>query len=384
MADKFLHNLTLLDPEAAAERKACVLVRDGRIAEVFDDLTVAPAASEPVDLAGCALAPGFIDVHFHGELIFAREDDFGAALGRTSEALLREGTTSYLATTVAFNEPRIRSFVTQCQSEMTQTRHLGAELLGVHLEGPWINPAMAGAQPSQAIRPYNDTEDHEILEVAKDSLKLVTLAPECEGVPKLIDALVKAGIVASLGHSDAGLHEIDACVKRGMTHVTHLFNAMGSMHHREPGVAGWALADDRVSCDLICDGVHVDPAVVRTASRAKRDKLLLITDRVDPPETGEPGSGTVYNDGTAIRLANGELAGSSLSLARAVRNAQDFGAMTRLEAIASATLRPAKLLGIENERGTFQVGARADFVVLDDEGQVCETWLAGHRASSRN
>ncbi|MBW2295603.1 MAG: amidohydrolase family protein [Deltaproteobacteria bacterium] len=169
-----------------------------------------------------------------------------------------------------------------------------------------------------------------------------------------------------------------------MTHVTHLFNAMGPLHHREPGVAGWALADDRVSCDLICDGVHLHPAMVRTACRAKGDRLLLITDRVQPPEPSAPegssfGSGSIHDDGSAFRLPDGTLAGSNLSLDRALRNAQAFGAMTRLEAIAASTLRPARLLGIESERGTLRVRARADFAILDDEDRVQETWIAGER-----
>ena len=380
MNSKFLYNLNLLDPEAAAPRSAKVLVEAGKISRIFNADAARPEGAEPVDLKGLALAPGFLDLHFHGELIFASDSELPDALNRTAEALVREGTTGYLATTVAFDDARIRSFVTHCQALMTQPRHDAAELLGVHLEGPWINPLFAGAQPNSAIRPYRATEGNEILEFADRSLKMVTLAPECEGGRELVDALCRANVAASLGHSDARQEDIDACVTGGMTHVTHLFNAMGSMHHREPGVAGWALGDDRVTCDLICDGVHVDPAMVQTASRAKGERLMLITDRIDPPGAAEFGSGPVHNDGTAIRMANGELAGSSLTLARAMRNAQAFGAMTRLEAIAAATLRPAKLLGIENERGTFRRGARADFAVLDDQNQVRETWVAGQCA----
>jgi N-acetylglucosamine-6-phosphate deacetylase len=169
--------------------------------------------------------------------------------------------------------------------------------------------------------------------------------------------------------------------------VTHLFNAMNPMHHRAPGVAGFALGDDRLSCDLICDGVHVHPAMVRAATRAKGEGLILITDKIEIPphdEAASFGSGVVVDDGNALRLAGGGLAGSTLELDRAIRNAQEFGAMTRIEAIAASTLRPARLLGIESERGTLRVGARADFAILDDDDRVVETWIAGRRVHPRS
>jgi N-acetylglucosamine-6-phosphate deacetylase len=171
---------------------------------------------------------------------------------------------------------------------------------------------------------------------------------------------------------------VEAAVARGARHVTHLWNAMSGLHHRAPGLAGAALADDRLSCDLICDGVHVHPAAVRVAARAKRERLVLISDRVSPGAGF--GAGALNDDGTALRLADGRLAGSRLSLDRALQNAVSFGAMTRLEAVAAVSLRPARLLGLERERGTLRPGARADLALLDAEGCVAETWLAGRRA----
>jgi N-acetylglucosamine-6-phosphate deacetylase len=159
---------------------------------------------------------------------------------------------------------------------------------------------------------------------------------------------------------------------------------MGAFHHREPGVIGTVLAEDRLSCDLICDGVHVHPSAVRLAARAKRDKLALITDNVAMP-SGEDnanaiasfGSGALKDDGVALRLADGRLAGSRLTLDRALANAQQFGALSRLEAVRAMTLTPARLLGLERERGTLRLGARADFAMLGPDGGVAETWLAG-------
>jgi len=191
------------------------------------------------------------------------------------------------------------------------------------------------------------------------------------------------GVAVSLGHSLARPEQIDAAISAGMTHVTHLFNAMGELHHRAPSVAGHVIAESRLSCDLICDGIHVHPDMVVVAARGLGERLLLITDQIAiPSETrhaADFGAGRVHDDGEAIRLADGRLAGSSLTLDRAVRRATEFRAMTLPDAVAAVTLRPARLLGIESERGTLRRGARADFAVLDAEGRVRETWMAGRR-----
>jgi N-acetylglucosamine-6-phosphate deacetylase len=161
--------------------------------------------------------------------------------------------------------------------------------------------------------------------------------------------------------------------------VTHLFNAMSGLHHRELGLAGLALTDERVTCDLICDGVHVAPPVVRLAARAVGARLLLASDRVDPPPGADFGAGPLRDDGEALRLPGGRLAGSRLTLDRAVANLRRLGGASLCEAVAAASLRPARLLGLEAERGTLRVGARADFAVLEADGSLRETWIAGRR-----
>ena len=386
-------NAELLDPEQPEPVPSGLLVDDGRIVDRLAP-GQAPGDARRIDLRGCALAPGFVDLHFHGELIFASPRALPQAFLRTREALVREGTTAFLATSVAWPHQALGSFVRQLAELTEAAEGSGARAIGIHLEGPWINPVAAGAQPPGAIRAYRPEELADLLARAEGLIRLVTLAPEVEGRDALLSALAHANVVAALGHSLAGPAEVDAAVSAGLRHVTHLFNAMGSTRHREPTegdaygedeLAGRLLHDDRVSCDLICDGVHVHPSVVAMAARAKRERLMLITDRVQLPETGaDPqqtafGATGIVDDGTALRLADGRLAGSSLSLDRALRNAIAFGALGRLEAIVALTLAPARLLGMENEHGTLRPGARADLVVLDADNQVQETWIDGRQ-----
>lgn len=386
MTTTLLRNALLLDPEAGEPRNGSILVEGERIARVLEADHPQPDASVEIDLAGRGLAPGFIDLHFHGELIFPELDQLPATLERTAASLLAAGTTGFLATTVAWERERLAEFVASITASITRVNRDGAACLGLHLEGPWISPAASGAQPTSGIRDFDPKEAEKLLESGGSSIAMVTLAPERPGTEALLGLLRENQIVAALGHSLANAAEIDAAVECGMTHVTHLFNAMAGVHHRELGTAGFALGDDRLSCDLICDGAHVHPWMVRTAVRAKRERVLMISDRVQPPEGsgGEAsfGSGRVIDDGQALRLEDGTLAGSCLTLDRAIRNVQKFGAMTRLEAVAAVTLRPARLLGIEAQRGTLRVGARADFAILAADDTVQETWLAGRRVYS--
>lgn len=379
-----MRNALLLDPEARSPEPGSLLIEGGRIAARLGAGEPVSSDARTVDLGGCRLAPGFIDLHFHGALAFCGAEGFAEALNDAGESLLRHGTTAFLATTLAWPAPELAARVGRLASLLDGRPARAASPIGIHLEGPWIHPGAAGAQPGEAIRPFERGEGEEVLERGEGWVRMVTLAPEIEGAAALQAALERRGIAIALGHSLARAEQVQDAVERGARHVTHLFNAMGPLHHRAPGLAGVALGDDRLTCDLICDGVHVDPAMVRVAARAKGERLILITDRVEPPGGESPGfgSGPLHDDGTAIRMADGGLAGSRLTLDRALGMAQEFAGLELLEAVAACTLRPARVLGVESERGTLRPGARADFAVLDDAGHVVQTWIDGRRAWS--
>jgi N-acetylglucosamine-6-phosphate deacetylase len=376
-----LRDALLLDPEAGAVQPGGLLLRGERIEARLAAGQPGPADARSISLAGAWLAPGFIDLHFHGSLPFHDAAGFDASLNASCQGLLRHGTTALLATTVAWEAETLASRVSALAEIAMRTGRPGAVPIGIHLEGPWLASAAAGAQPAAGIRDYDAREGRELLARGRGAIRMVTLAPELPGAGQLLDDLAREGVLAALGHSRADAAGVEAAIARGARHVTHLFNAMGPLHHREPGLAGVALADTRLTADLICDGAHVHPTVVRAAARALGDRLLLITDRIEPLARGSGplsfGSGDVRDDGVALRLPDGRLAGSCVTLDLALRNARRFAGISLLDAVAACTLRPAQRLGIERERGTLRPGARADLVLLDEDGGVRATWLGG-------
>ncbi len=382
MKRRLLQPAALLDPEALAPRTGALLVDGGWIEAVLDANAAAAVDAERVDLGDALLAPGFVDLHYHGGLAFPPVHDAGAALRRASQELARHGTTAFLATTVALPQPDLVRLVSSLADEIAGGQLPGAVAIGIHLEGPWIDSGAAGAQPTAGIRAAIAQEVDAVLGASDGVTRLVTFAPEVEGAGDLLDALARRGIAAAIGHTRAEPEALERAVAAGARHVTHLFNAMSGLHHRSRGVAGFALADDRLTCDLICDGVHVHPDVVRIAARAKGDRLVLITDRVDPPPAAGRGAGggphTVRrDDGAAVRLQGGGLAGSRLTLDAAVRRFRQYTAVSLLEAVTACTIRPARVLGLEHERGGLRPGARADLAVLGPDASVRETWIGG-------
>ncbi len=372
-----------------------LLIEDGRITARIDPGDPPPADAQAISLGGARLAPGFVDIHFHGELAACAADDAVGALRRASASLARHGVTAFLATTVAWPASELRLRIEALASALAGTEWPGAIPIGIHLEGPWIRPEAAGAQPPDGIRPYEPVEGAAIFDRASSALRLVTLAPELPGARRLEADLARRGIAIAVGHTLASDADLRASVSNGACHATHLFNAMGSRCHRDattdPHAEGFArlvLREEQIGCDVIADGAHVHPDWLHLAVRAKGDRLMLISDRIDLPETasGTPawlGAARITSDGVAWRLPDGRLAGSLLTLDAAIRNLERWRVMSAHAAITACTLRPARLLGIEREYGTLRVGARADLVALTAAGEVIATWVGGREVFRR-
>jgi N-acetylglucosamine-6-phosphate deacetylase len=375
-------NGRLVDPEAREPRDARLLVSAGRIDAILTRDDAAPEDARVIDLAGRWLAPAFLDLHFHGSAIFSRPESLHDALRADAASIVRHGVGGFLATTLAWPMTHLGAFVTQAASCASESWADAAAVLGLHLEGPWISPEAAGAQPSTGIAGYDARAAAGLLDRGEGRIRMVTYAPEIPGASSLQAELGRRGILGALGHSQADAATAEAATAAGARHVTHLFNAMRPFHHRAPGLAGFALADERLSCDLICDGVHVHPRAVGVAARAAAERLVLISDAIDPPRDGGAGFAggePVHADGDCWRLPDGRLAGSRLGLAAAARNLVRFAGASPCEAVAACSLRPARLLGVESERGSLRKGARADVVVLDADLRLHETWLGGRR-----
>lgn len=386
----WLHDVLLADPEADAPRPGCLLVEGERIAARFPPDEHRPPHAQPIALGGARLAPGFLDLHYHGALPGCQVGDALPALTASSASLVRHGVTAFLATSVAWSREELAARIARIADALAHTRWPGAIPIGLHLEGPWLRAEAAGAQPPRGIRPYDAREGRALFDRAGSLLRLVTLAPELPGARELEADLAGRGVAIALGHTLADAEALRASVANGACHVTHLYNAMGSRSHRGPrapgaepdGFAALALAEDALGCDLIADGAHVHADWLRLAAEAKRERAILISDRIDvrPESSGWLGAERMRSDGVAWRLPDGRLAGSLLTLDAAIRNAERMRVMTSHDALRAATIRPARLLGIEAERGSLRPGARADFAVLDAEGRVAETWIGGRRA----
>lgn len=333
--------------------------------------------------------PGFIDVHIHGVNGADVMDATKEALDTMSSTLPKEGTTSFLATTMTQDTKEIEKALANVGEYLQGKQDTGkAEIVGVHLEGPFVNPDKAGAQPLKHIM----NPDLPLLKkwelLTNNMIKLVTLAPERPGGLEMVNYLSTHGIVASIGHSDATFEEVNKAIESGANHVTHLYNQMSGLHHREPGVVGSVFLRDELKAEIIVDGVHVRPEMVELAYKIKRkDGLLLITDsmRAKCLKNGEydlGGQDVIVKDGKAV-LADGTLAGSILKLGTALKNIITYTGCTLADAIEMASVNPAKQLNIFNRKGSLAIGKDADIVILDENLDVYMTFCRGELAFTK-
>jgi N-acetylglucosamine-6-phosphate deacetylase len=360
-----------------------VLCEDAKIKFVGSSKDAAPEPnSQIVNAAGKFVMPGFIDTHFHG----SSGDDVMAngaeGIRRISRALLKFGTTGFLATTIAARHEELMRTVEDTVAAEEEDA-LAAEILGLHIEGPYINVKFKGAQPEWGIRDPNFDECNQLLDAAAGRIKIMTIAPELPGGLEMIRLLSQAGVAASVGHSEADYDTALAAIEAGATRATHLFNAMSGVHHRKPGLAAAVLNEPGICAEMICDGVHVNPRMVALAWKAKgRDGMALVTDATAAQGVGDGvftlGDFQIQVRGPLCTLMDGvTIAGSVLTMNRAAGNAVEFTGMNLIDAAHTASLIPARVCGVADRKGSIEAGKDADIAILNSDFSVSHTIRAG-------
>ena len=362
-------------------RKVCVTILGDRIIDVQSHAqTDVPTRW---DLDGFRVAPGFCDLQLNGG--FGRHfSDDPEAVWEVGSKLPRFGVTSFLACLVSPSS----EFIAGAQDVVRNGPPMGyngARLLGLHLEGPFLNPEKRGAHNPKALAvPKPETAERWS---AAEGIRMVTLAPELPGCLDIIPTLVSRGVVVAAGHSAASYEQALAGIQRGVRYGTHLFNAMGELHHRHPGLAGALLDDERITVGIVADGVHVHPSLIRLAwHRVGKNRLNLVSDAMGALGMA-PGRYRHYGldivvAGDIARLTDGTLAGSTLPLDTALRNLIAFTGCDLADALATVTTTPAALLGLADRQGAVLPGRIADLVILDRDLRVCCTTVNGEVAFS--
>ena len=375
MATAIVNALVVLPDEVRND--LCLVIEGQRIAQLCDQ---PPAQAEIVDLAGQLLLPGFIDVQVNGGggRLF-NDDPSVETISIMAAAHRRFGTTGLLPTLISDDISVIERAIAAVDSAIESGV---PEVLGIHIEGPFLNRTRRGIHLASKLQPFDD-RFIEMLCSARSGRTLLTLAPECVS-PQQIRRLVEAGVIVSAGHSDADYETVRAAIDAGLTGFTHLFNAMSQLTNRAPGMVGAALEDQGTYAGIIIDGHHLHPATFRVGLNAKSvDRMMLVTDAM-------PTVGTESDDfmlqGRAIRLRgdrlvneDGVLAGSTLTMAAGIHNAVEQGRLPLTEAVRMATRTPAHFLGLGGEMGSIAVGMRANLVAMRQDFSVTGTWVDGER-----
>jgi N-acetylglucosamine-6-phosphate deacetylase len=364
-----------------------VVVEDGHITALQSRDASEIPAGRLLDFPGLILAPGFIDIHIHGGAGRDAMEASESALAQIEFQLVKHGVTAYLPTTVTAPHERILETLDGLGKliAMANSKPGRATPLGIHLEGPFISHEKRGVHPPEnLLAPSPQAFDH-FWQASAGNIRMMTIAPELPGAVETIRHARTLGVHSSLGHSNATYKEAQLGISAGADHATHTFNAMRSLDHREPGILGAVLENNELTADIIADGIHVHPSVLKLFLRSKGgDRAILITDAISA--TGMP-DGVYSLGGLEVQVSNGrceyqgKLAGSVLTLDQAIRNVMTFAGWQLQQAVRLATLNPAQRLGISDQRGLLAPGRRADLVGLTPEGQVVQTIIGGEMAN---
>jgi N-acetylglucosamine-6-phosphate deacetylase len=376
-----IENGIVITPSKIVE-KGVVVFEDGKITAVGQKNRVeVPRNAKVIDASGKIVAPGFVDIHIHGGKGRDIMDASYKGVKEIAKFLVSHGTTSFVPTTISAPRPDLLKAVKPVKTSMEKGTD-GAEVLGAHLEGPYINPEKRGAHDANYVRLPSIDELEDLWEASGRAVKIVTLAPELEGSKMFIEKLRELGIVASIGHSNATYVQAVDAIERGVRHATHMFNRMSGFAPREPGVVGAVLVQDELTAELICDGIHVHPAAMNLLTRVKGPKrVVLVTDaiRAAGMPDGEYALGKrqiIVRDGIS-RLESGGFAGSTLTMDKAVRNIMRLVGTPLQTAVKMATINPAMVINVDGNKGSLEPGKDADIVIIDDEINVHLTIAKG-------
>jgi N-acetylglucosamine-6-phosphate deacetylase len=366
---------------------AVVVIQGSKIVAVGPrDNVDLPRGVREIIAPGQTVAPGFVDLHIHGAGGRDVMEGSREALEIIAATVAAHGTTSFVATTVTASEKETRDSVAGIahfilHASQDAARELAAEVLGIHFEGPFISPARRGVHPAKWIARPSPELLAGFLEEARGTAQILTLAPELPGALDLIAVARRAGLVVSIGHTDATYEQARAGIEAGATHAAHVYNAMRPFSHRDPGVIGAVLTSPKVSAELIADGVHVDEAAMRMLVELKTpERVILVSDGMSA--TGMPdgkyqlGMFEVKVSGGVARNAEGKLAGSTLTMDRALRNMVALG-VPLSSALRMLTANPARQIGLAARKGVLAPGADADLVFLDDKLEVAGVMTRG-------
>jgi len=364
-----------------------VVIEDGHIASLASRSATEIPEGQRLDFQDLILAPGFIDIHIHGGAGRDAMEANDSALTQIERQLAKHGVTAYLPTTVTASQEKILKTLDGLGKLIaTANRNRGRAVpLGIHLEGPFISHEKRGVHPPQNLLPPSPQALDRFWQASAGNIRMMTIAPELPGAAETIRHARTLGVHSSLGHSNATYQEAQSGISAGADHATHTFNAMHALDHRDPGILGAVLENDELTADIIADGIHVHPSVLKLFLREKgADRAILITDAISATDMPD---GNYNLGGLEVQVSNGrceyqgKLAGSVLTLDRAIRNVMSFAGWQLQQAVKLATLNPAQRLGISDQRGLLAVGRRADLVVLTPEGQVAQTIIGGETAN---
>lgn len=355
-----------------------LLIEEGKISKLGRNISEINA--EVIDLKGKKVVPGFIDIHIHGGVGYDTMDATYEALNNISVHLAKHGVTSFCPTTMTMDIPDILRALENVKETMKKGVE-GAEVLGAYVEGPFISKEHKGAQDEKYVLDPDKELFDQFYEVAGGNIKVIILAPEKDPSGDFIKHVIKKGVKVSLGHTSASYEEMKRGVDYGATIAVHTYNGMKGFHHREPGALGEVFLDDRIYGELICDFIHSHPAAVKLLVKIKGvDKIILISDAMAACGLGDGeyslGGQKVYVKNGEARLKNGTLAGSTLTLDKALQNMTNLG-ISLFDAVKMVSTNASKAIGIYDKKGSIAVGKDADIVVLDSDLSVYMTIVGG-------